>query len=78
MGLPYRCDDRDCPGNGMSEPTIAEIRWNTWDCKTCGKNKHMTESERLEHLIGYVDETVDKLAALQEKVDSLVSGNNGL
>lgn len=78
MGLPYRCDDSDCVGNGMSEPTLHEIQWNTWGCKTCGKNKHMTEAERLEFVVGYLDETVDKLSALQEKVDSLVSGNNGL
>lgn len=78
MGFPYRCDDSECIGNGMSSPTIAELRWNSWDCPQCGKTKYMTESERLEHLIGEIDELVDTVKALGEKVESLVSGNNGL
>lgn len=78
MGLPYRCDDSDCIGNGMGYPTLHEIQWNSWDCGQCGKRKHMTEAERLEFVISIVDETVDKLTVLQEKVDSILSGNNGL
>lgn len=78
MGLPFRCDDSECHSNGMDFPTLGELRWNTWDCKSCGKIKYMTEAERLEHVIGIVDETVDKLTALTERVDSILAGNGGL
>lgn len=78
MGLPYRCDDRDCIGNGMSSPTRQEIQWNNWCCGQCGKQKYMSESERLDFALWHVDEIVDRLDALSEKVDSILSGNAGL
>ena len=78
MGLPYRCDDSECQGNGMTYPTLGELRWNNWDCPTCGKTKYMTEAERLDHVIGIVDDIVDKMEELTERVDSFKAGNNGL